>query len=63
VLIAVILAMADGFAGTRVSFDMSLKDSLLIAFFTTSGWRPMRACSSRADRNSPSSCSSALFSS
>lgn len=37
VLIAVILAMADGFAGTRVSFDMSLKDSLLIAFFTTVG--------------------------
>lgn len=36
-LIAVILAMADGFAGTRVSFDMSLKDSLLIAFFTTVG--------------------------
>jgi glutamate:Na+ symporter, ESS family len=37
VLIAMILAMADGFAGTRVSFDMSLKDSLLIAFFTTVG--------------------------
>jgi ESS family glutamate:Na+ symporter len=37
VLIAVILAMADGFADTRVSFDMSLKDSLLIAFFTTVG--------------------------
>ena len=36
-LIAVILAMADGFANTRVSFDMSLKDSLLIAFFTTVG--------------------------
>jgi ESS family glutamate:Na+ symporter len=37
VLIAVILAMADGFGHTRVSFDMSLKDSLLIAFFTTVG--------------------------
>jgi ESS family glutamate:Na+ symporter len=37
VLIAVILALADGLAGTRVSFDMSLKDSLLIAFFTTVG--------------------------
>jgi ESS family glutamate:Na+ symporter len=36
-LIAVILAMADGFASTRVSFDMSLKDSLLISFFTTVG--------------------------
>jgi ESS family glutamate:Na+ symporter len=36
-LIAVIPAMADGFANTGVSFDMSLKDSLLIAFFTTVG--------------------------
>lgn len=36
-LVAVVLATADGFAGTRVSFDMSLKDSLLIAFFTTVG--------------------------
>jgi ESS family glutamate:Na+ symporter len=36
-LIAIILAMADGFADIRVSFDMGLKDSLLIAFFTTVG--------------------------
>jgi ESS family glutamate:Na+ symporter len=36
-LIALILATADGFANMRVSFDMSLKDSLLIAFFTTVG--------------------------
>ncbi|HSF04799.1 MAG TPA: sodium/glutamate symporter, partial [Methylomirabilota bacterium] len=37
VLIAIILAAADGFASTRVSFDMSLKDPLLLAFFTTVG--------------------------
>jgi glutamate:Na+ symporter, ESS family len=37
VLIAIVLAVADGFAGTRVSFDMSLKDTLLLAFFTTVG--------------------------
>lgn len=36
-LIALVLALADSLAGTRVSFDMSLKDSLLIAFFTTVG--------------------------
>lgn len=36
-LIAIVLALADGLAGTRVSFDMSVKDSLLIAFFTTVG--------------------------
>ena len=36
-LIAVMLAMSDDFAHMRVSFDMSLKDSLLIAFFTTVG--------------------------
>jgi ESS family glutamate:Na+ symporter len=37
VLIAIVLAVAAGFAGTRVSFDMSLKDPLLLAFFTTVG--------------------------
>ncbi|MGH7390196.1 MAG: sodium/glutamate symporter [Candidatus Rokuibacteriota bacterium] len=36
-LIAIVLAAADGFAGTRVAFDMSLKDPLLLAFFTTVG--------------------------
>jgi len=36
-LIAIVLAMADGFAGARVSFDMSLKDPLLLMFFTTVG--------------------------
>jgi ESS family glutamate:Na+ symporter len=36
-LIAVVLAAADGLAGARVSFDMSLKDPLLLAFFTTVG--------------------------
>lgn len=36
-LIAVVLAAADGFAGTRASFDMSLKDPLLLVFFTTVG--------------------------
>lgn len=36
-LIALLLALLDGFGGVRVSFDMSIKDSLLIAFFTTVG--------------------------
>ena len=36
-LIAIVLALADGFAGTRLSFDMSLKDTLLLIFFTTVG--------------------------
>ena len=36
-LIAVVLAAADGFADTRVSFDMTLKDTLLLVFFTTVG--------------------------
>lgn len=36
-LIAVVLAVADGVAGVHVSFDMSLKDNLLLAFFTTVG--------------------------
>lgn len=36
-LIAVVLAVADSMGGTRVSFDMSLKDNLLLVFFTTVG--------------------------
>ena len=36
-LIALLLALLDGFGGLRVSFDMSMKDTLLIAFFTTVG--------------------------
>jgi len=36
-LIAIVLAAANGFAGTRVSFDMTLKDTLLLIFFTTVG--------------------------
>jgi ESS family glutamate:Na+ symporter len=37
VLIAILLALADSLAGVRVSFDMSLRDSLLLMFFTTVG--------------------------
>ena len=37
VLVAVLLALADGFAGVRVSFDMALRDNLLLMFFTTVG--------------------------
>jgi ESS family glutamate:Na+ symporter len=36
-LIAIVLAFADGIAGARVAFDMSLKDPLLLAFFATVG--------------------------
>ena len=36
-LIAIILAAADAFAGFRVSFDMTLKDTFLLIFFTTVG--------------------------
>jgi glutamate:Na+ symporter, ESS family len=36
-VIAIVLAVADGFASTRVSFDMTLKDTLLLSFFTTVG--------------------------
>ena len=36
-LIAIVLAAADGLGGTRVSFDMALKDTLLLIFFTTVG--------------------------
>jgi ESS family glutamate:Na+ symporter len=37
VLVAVLLALADGLAGIRVSFDMALRDNLLLMFFTTVG--------------------------
>jgi glutamate:Na+ symporter, ESS family len=37
VLIAILLALADSIAGVRVSFDMSLRDNLLLMFFTTVG--------------------------
>ena len=36
-VIAIVLATADGVAGIRVSFDMTLKDTLLLIFFTTVG--------------------------
>lgn len=37
VLVAVLLALADGLGGVRISFDMSLRDNLLLMFFTTVG--------------------------
>jgi ESS family glutamate:Na+ symporter len=37
VLIAVLLALADAFFKLRISFDMSLRDNLLLMFFTTVG--------------------------
>jgi glutamate:Na+ symporter, ESS family len=37
VLVAITLALVDAFAGVRVSFDMSLRDNLLLMFFTTVG--------------------------
>ena len=36
-LIAIVLAAADGFGGVRMSFDMRLKDPLLLIFFTSVG--------------------------
>ncbi|HSA91306.1 MAG TPA: sodium/glutamate symporter [Burkholderiales bacterium] len=36
-IIAILLAFADGLAGLRISFNMALKDSLLLMFFTTIG--------------------------
>jgi ESS family glutamate:Na+ symporter len=36
-LVAILLAFADGLGGVRISFDMALKDSLLLMFFTTVG--------------------------
>lgn len=37
VLVAILLAVTDAFGGVRVSFDMSLRDNLLLMFFTTVG--------------------------
>jgi ESS family glutamate:Na+ symporter len=37
VLVAILLALADTLLGVRVSFDMSLRDNLLLMFFTTVG--------------------------
>ena len=37
VLIAILLALADALGGVRVAFDMSLRDNLLLMFFTTVG--------------------------
>ena len=37
VLVAILLALADGVFGVRVSFDMALRDNLLLMFFTTVG--------------------------
>lgn len=37
VLIAIVLALLDAFGGIRVGFDMSLRDNLLLMFFTTVG--------------------------
>lgn len=37
VLVAVTLALAEAIGGLRVSFDMSLRDNLLLMFFTTVG--------------------------
>lgn len=37
VLIAVLLALADAYLKVRISFDMSLRDNLLLMFFTTVG--------------------------
>ena len=37
VLVAIVLALSDSVFGLRVSFDMSLRDNLLLMFFTTVG--------------------------
>ena len=37
VLIAILLALAESLGGVRVSFDMGLRDNLLLMFFTTVG--------------------------
>jgi ESS family glutamate:Na+ symporter len=37
VIVAVLLALVDGLAGIRISFEMSLRDNLLLIFFTTVG--------------------------
>jgi ESS family glutamate:Na+ symporter len=37
VLVAILLALLDAFGGIRVSFNMGLRDNLLLMFFTTVG--------------------------
>jgi glutamate:Na+ symporter, ESS family len=37
VIVAVLLALLDAFGGVKVGFDMSLRDNLLLMFFTTVG--------------------------
>ena len=37
VIVAVLLALLDAFGGIRIGFDMSLRDNLLLMFFTTVG--------------------------
>lgn len=37
VIIAVALALVDAYGGVRIGFDMSLRDNLLLMFFTTVG--------------------------
>src|SRR5262245_45529793 len=36
-LVAILLAFGDGLAGLKISFNMALKDTLLLMFFTTIG--------------------------
>jgi ESS family glutamate:Na+ symporter len=36
-IVAILLAFGDGLAGLKVSFNMAMKDSLLLMFFTTVG--------------------------
>src|SRR5512134_1984260 len=36
-LVAILLAFADGLGGVKFSFNLALKDSLLLMFFTTVG--------------------------
>jgi ESS family glutamate:Na+ symporter len=36
-LVAILLAFADGLGGLKISFNLALKDSLLLMFFTTVG--------------------------
>jgi glutamate:Na+ symporter, ESS family len=36
-LVAILLAFADGLGGLKIAFNMALKDSLLLMFFTTVG--------------------------
>jgi ESS family glutamate:Na+ symporter len=36
-LVAILLAFGDGLAGIKLSFNMAMKDSLLLMFFTTVG--------------------------